>query len=310
MPVYEIDACPCCQSKRLALLPAIISPFLSNYVLGSAPARCSLAECAGCSFRFFNSRLTGNEITKLYSGYRRDEYFRQRHSVEPWYSRKVNDGIAGDPKEIQTRNAAMESFLSQHIDVSRIDTVLDYGGDRGQFIPPDVGKQKFVFELSGAQPVIGVNRIHSDADLVGRHFDLTLLLGVLEHCSEPLSVLLKLKALAHGHNSHIAIGVPYERFSLRFVGSGMLYSRYLDTLLKSASTLKLVDFYSTVFRVRSNAIPPLGIVKCHEHLNFFNEQSITALLHRAEMKVVACSVTQTCHYPVRNLSLNVLMTSS
>jgi hypothetical protein len=265
-----------------------------------------LAQCIECSFRFFESRLTDDEVAKLYSGYRGDEYFQQRHRAEPWYSRKVNDGIARDPEEIEARNSAMEVFLQPHVNRGEINSVLDYGGDKGQFIPATLGKEKFVFELSDAQPVEGVMRIASEAGLDRRRFDLTMILGVLEHCSDPLSVLLKVRALAYGPNSHIVIGVPYEWYSLNAVGTGGFYRWYIDMLSKCAPLLKFVDFYSTVFRVRSYRIPPLGILKCHEHLNFFNEQSMAALLRRAGMDLVTSSITQTCTYPARTFSLSVL----
>jgi hypothetical protein len=42
--------------------------------------------------------------------------------------------------------------------------------------------------------------------------------------------------------------------------------------------LKLVDLYSTVSRVKFNQIPPFALQKCSEHLNFFNEASLKALL--------------------------------
>jgi len=304
--VYTIDACPCCGSKNLTLFPAVVAPFLASYAVGSRPARCSLAQCLGCSLRFFTSRLTPDEVTKLYSGYRGEEYFQQRHNAEPWYSRSVNNGIAGDPNEIQTRNTALEAFLQPHINGQEVNAVLDYGGDRGQFIPRAVGKEKFVFELSAAQPVDGVTRIASEAELDGRRFDLTLLLGVLEHCPEPLSVLQKVRPLMRGPDARIIIGVPYEWYGLKSVRPGRVYSWYLDTLLKSRPLMKAIDFYSTLARVRFHRIPPFGIVKCHEHLNFFNEQSMTALLRGAGMDLVACSTTQTCSYPAPTLSLNVL----
>lgn len=304
--VYRIEECPCCGSNNLNLLPAVLAPFLARYAVGSPPARCSLAQCPGCSFRFFDSRLTADEVTKLYSGYRGEEYLRQRQNAEPWYSCRVNDGLANDPNEIQTRNSATEAFLSPHMNGLEVNSVLDYGGDQGQFIPRTFGKEKFVFELSAAQPVEGVTRIESEAALEGRRFDLVLLLGVLEHCSEPLSVVKKVRDLMRGPDSHVMIGVPYEWYGLKGVGTGWLYSWYLDMLLQSGPLLKLIDFYSTVARVRCHRIPPFGIVKCHEHLNFFNEQSMTALLRRAGMKLVACSTTQTCSYPARTLSLNVL----
>ena len=303
--LYSIDACPCCGSKSLKLWPALVAPFLARYVLNAPPTRCNLAECGVCSFRFFDSRLTPEEVERLYARYRGAEYFRYRHAAEPWYSRRINNGIGTDPEEIRIRNASLQAFLESHIPFDRVNTVLDYGGDKGQFIPAALGKQKFVFELSDAPPIDGVTRIASESELVGRSFDLTLLLGVLEHCSEPLAILQQLRPLIRT-NGHLLIGVPYEWYSLESMGSGNFYKWYLDALFKSGLLLKLVDFYSTIFRVRAARIPPLGILKCHEHLNFFNQKSIAALLQTACLELVSCSITQTCTYPARTFSLNVL----
>jgi hypothetical protein len=57
----------------------------------------------GCSFRFFDSRLTDAEVQRLYAAYRGDGYFETRHAYEFWYSRKVNDGIGKDAAEITSR---------------------------------------------------------------------------------------------------------------------------------------------------------------------------------------------------------------
>lgn len=284
----------------------MVAPFLARYVLGQTPPHCSLAECEVCTFRFYDSRLTGAEVEKLYAGYRGQEYFRVRHEVEPWYSAKVNEGIGGDPDEIRKRNEALEEFLAGHADVGRIEKVLDYGGDRGQFIPASLGKQKFVYEVSDAVTVDGVRRIGSDAELARERFDFVMLTGVLEHCSEPLEILERLRKLADGPETLFYIGVPYERFDLRMAGTGQFYRRYLDFLRRSGPFLILADFYSSAARVRWDIIPPLGFMKCHEHLNFFNEQSMGALLRRAGMRMAASSRTQTNTYPARPTSLNVL----
>jgi len=284
----------------------MVSPFLTRYVLGTTPPACSLAECEECSFRFYDSRLTGAEVERLYSGYRGKEYFRVRHAVEPWYSAKVNEGIGGDPEEIRRRNEALEAFLASDIELGDIETVLDYGGDRGQFIPSKLGKRKYVFEVSDAMPVDGVARIGSEAELEKERFDFVMLCGVLEHCSEPLDVLQRLRSLAAGPDALFYIGVPYERFDLGMAGRGRVYRKYLHFLRRSGPLLILADFYSTAVRVRWDTIPPLGFMKCHEHLNFFNEQSMGALLRRAGMGMVASSRTQTNTYPARPTSLNVL----
>lgn len=305
--MYTLDTCPCCESRQLKLTPAIISPFFTRYVLRvKVPPSCSYAECESCGFRFFDSRLTDTEVERLYAGYRGEEYFRERHRVEPWYSRDVNDGIGGDPEEILTRTTALEDFLSRHMNIAQVDTVLDFGGDRGQFIPSALGKEKYVYEQSVAVPVEGVTRIATEAELLDRRFEFIMLNGVLEHCSEPLEILQKLRGLAVGSESHILIGVPYEPFDVRWLGRGAMYRAYLRLLRHAGPFLTLVDFYSTAFRLYRNALPLFGVLKCHEHLNFFDERSMTALLARANLDVVSCQVTQVVSYPTRSLSLCVL----
>lgn len=262
-------------------------------------------ECERCSFRFFDVRLTPEEVDRLYSGYRGDGYFAARHREEPWYSRKVNDGIGQDPAEIIARNRALESFLGEHVDATRIDKVLDYGGDRGQFIPASIGRQKYVFELSDAVPAEGVTRLAKESDIAPGAFDLVMLCGVLEHCSDPAEILRTLRKFG-ATGSLLYIGVPYERYDVRFAGGGATYARYLDALLGVPPLLKLVDFYSAAARIRWDFIPPLGLVKCHEHLNFFNAQSITALLKRTGFSVLACEVKAIVTYPAKVESLCVL----
>jgi len=228
--MYTIDACPCCLSKESTGRWAIVAPFLAHYAVGRSPFLCRLLECSDCSFRFFDSRLEPDEVTRLYSGYRGDGYFAERHRWEFWYSRKVNDGIGGDPQEIADRIAAMERFLLPHVNNATVNTVLDYGGDRGQFIPKSLGTEKFVFELSDAVPEPGVTRIGSEQEVGAMKFDLIMALGVLEHCSEPMSVLEQLRSsLKPG--SFLVAGVPYERYGIGFAGKGRLYRTYLKALL-------------------------------------------------------------------------------
>jgi hypothetical protein len=233
-----------------------------------------------CGFRFFNSRLTDQEIQRLYAGYRGDDYFKARHSSEFWYSRSVNDGIGGDEKEIASRKLNLSRFLGERS--QSISTVLDYGGDRGQFIPEDIGTEHFVYEVSDAKPVEGVVRLSS---VEGRQYDFIMLAHVLEHCSEPRQMLQLLKPLGH-RDSLFYFEVPFERPSLRWTGQGKMQEHYLKALLKVESLLTFVDLYSTVARVKFNLVPPFGLQKCSEHLNFFGVQSLQALLHEEGFELI------------------------
>jgi SAM-dependent methyltransferase len=250
-------------------------------------------------------RLTSEEVGRLYSGYRGDRYFAERHRYEFWYSRKVNDGIGGDPEEIARRVAALEKLFLPYVDDTKVRTVLDYGGDRGQFIPKSLGAEKFVFELSDAEPEPGVVRIGSEQDLKGMKFDFIMALGVLEHCSDPAAVLAQLRSCLES-GSLLCIGVPHERYGVGFAGGDAMYRGYLKALLHLPAALIAVDFYSTVARIWLNHVPPLGLVKCHEHLNFFTADSMAALLERSGFDVVESRIERVANYPNRVESLYVL----
>jgi len=285
--VYIIDSCPCCGSRQLKKWPAIVAPFIAHYACGIDPQPCNLCECRSCTFRFFDSRLTDSEIARLYAGYRGSKYFEARHRDEYWYSASVNAAIGNDADEIVARKQNLSRLLEERS--SSIRSVLDYGGDRGQFIPDNLGEERYVFEISDAEPVDGVCRIES---VDGRQFDFVMLAHVLEHCSEPSIIAGELKKLANT-KTIFYFEVPYERPSLLLAQHGRLQRAYLDALLRSSSLLAIVDLYSTVCRVKLNCIPPLGLQKCSEHLNFFNEKSLRALLERSGYELLDCGTAQT-----------------
>jgi hypothetical protein len=91
-----------------------------------------------------------------------------------------------------------------------------------------------------------------------------------------------------------------------FAGRGRLYRSYLNALLHIPAALIAVDFYSAAARIRLDHIPPLGLIKCHEHLNFFNNKSMTALLERTGFEVVDSRIECVAKYPARVESLYTL----
>jgi hypothetical protein len=67
-----------------------------------------------------------------------------------------------------------------------------------------------------------------------------------------------------------------------------------------------VDFYSAAARIRLEHVPPPGLIECHEHLNFFNQKSMSALLQRAGFEVIDSKVENVAKYPANVESLFVL----
>jgi hypothetical protein len=106
--------------------------------------------------------------------------------------------------------------------------------------------------------------------------------------------------------SLLCVTVPYERYGVGFAGNGALYRSYLSALLRFPSLLVAADFYSSAARIKLGFIPPLGFAKCHEHLNFFNQKSMAALLERTGFEIINSKIDYVASYPVRSETLLVM----
>jgi len=283
--MYTILECPACES-----VPNRTSPFLADYAVGASVAPSRLVECSSCGLRLFDARLTDDEVNRLYAGYRGNRFYSCCQHHKFWHTKAVNQRIGRDPLEISARTRASERFLHRHLAPEAIGRVPDDGGDRGQFIPSSVGREKFVFEISDAVPVEGVRQVSAESELPGYCFDLVMLCHVLEHSSDPGSLVWRLKRALAGNATWFYIKVRFERASLAWAGRSRWQERYLAWMVGRRWAWTIADFYSTVCRFRWNVVPPLGVLKCHEHPSFFAEQSLWVLLDRSGFQVAGCQV--------------------
>lgn len=283
---YEATSCPCCGRSDLETRAALIAPFIARYLHDQPPSRCQLSLCRSCDAMFFNKRFTPDEVAKLYHDYRGSAYFAARHNWEPWYTRAFNDRIGGD-KEIEIRKSIYRRAVAPWLS-GAVETVLDYAGDSGQLMPGGPGRRHLVHDISGVEPVDGVELMDEEM-LCGQEFDLVLLCHVIEHFSEPLQetggVVQYVK-----RGGLLYVEAPFERFPITDIPNNTLYQSYINVLTKSDVLTILMDFWSTAIRVKFHRIPPLGFAKLHEHLNYFNEGSLRRLLEHAGLEVLACSV--------------------
>jgi len=290
--VDRIEKCPVCETQVSRGWPALVAPFIADFVLHVPVQRCRLLECDRCRLRFFAERFTSDELASLYTGYRGDKYFRSRHRHEPWYTEEYNRWIGNDIDRTRGRREALKAFLHESGASGPLREILDYGGDGGQLIPQEMAERAYVFDISGVSPVAGVHGIANEESLQPGGYDLTLISHVLEHAPEPIELLEKTRRLAR-EGGLLYVEVPMERPWMGFVGRGFMMAAYLDLFRRSPILLRCVDFYSSGFRVKAGFVPPFGFSKLHEHINFFSAESLKLAVERSGYEVLRVALTST-----------------
>jgi len=226
--------------------------------------------------------LSNDEVIRLYKGYRDESYFVQRSSLEPWYSRDVNDGI-GSEMEMPKRRKTLFDVLSHcGIDPGSLHSIADHGGDRGQMLISFPARVKKVYDISGANLEAGINRIEN-LKLELNSFDLVLSCHVLEHLNDPRGGLLEAISLVKEHGL-VYLELPYETWGGPYQPT--FEDALLTWLVKHPKLLMLADFICTAFRSKLKFIPPLGFVVIREHLQYFTIQSIEKLMISSNLEVL------------------------
>ncbi len=239
--MFVADKCIIC-SGGVIRWPGEIAPFIVNYVFDGRAKKYNLCYCPSCQMIFSDTRFDEAEVKRLYTNYRGEEYCRIRETYEPDY-RKINDKIGTDVHGSAIRKHFIEFLLSKE-NVSGVRSVLDYRGDRGQFIPDVLSNTKrFVYDVSGVQPIDDVRTV-AKADEAAP-YDLVMCCQVLEHVSFPNSFLDELRGLL------VEGGLLYIE-----VPAGIPTRRYFDV---------------TVGRHR---IDRVWRPRMHEHINYFTKASL------------------------------------
>lgn len=196
--------CPACDSTFFAKQPAQFAPFIT-FTVYPAVKNTTACTCNDCGTIFALQRFEAFEMKQIYGDYRSGEYNARREEHEPGYTKMAK--LFDHPVELAARHNAMNNFLcDQNVVPKRI---LDYGGDRGQFIPAIFPfAEKFVFEVSGVKAIDGVKNLKKIATLkTTEKFDLVLCLNVLEHLPAPIEAVRWLRKACGGY---VFIDVPFD----------------------------------------------------------------------------------------------------
>lgn len=187
---------------------------------------------------------------RLYSDYRSPSYNQERAQYEPSYE-SIATRVGQDEVEVRNRREALASFLRRNIGPNQLHTILDYGGSDGRFIP-EISGRRFVFEISDINPILGVTRIDSEANL-GR-YSIVLLAHVIEHVPHPLDLVRKVASYVEP-GGFLYIETPQE-----------VPDKERDGLKRG---------------IRKTQI------EIHEHINSYCVPAVNCLLAEAGLQVVA-----------------------
>ncbi|MDE3202517.1 MAG: methyltransferase domain-containing protein [Acidobacteriota bacterium] len=248
---------------------ALIAPFLAQRIWNRQAFEIDLVRCTSCGFSFYNPRLEDSELARLYSGYRLNEYFEARHSNEPWYTSKMNAGLAS-PESYTHRRKLLAEILRPHLAGRKIRKVLDHGGDRGDLVASLIdGAEAYVFDISGVKPADGVLSVSDPSQCEA---DLTINSNVLEHVGFPVSVGRSIfRSVREG--SLVFLEVPCEnpaalsRIARRVAQIGLL------AILRPSKFLRLLS--------------PKALYLMHEHINYFTLSSLEKLTQICGGRIIA-----------------------
>jgi Methyltransferase domain len=279
------DSCVICGAAGSLIAYGTVAPFIVELAgLGSDESRrTSLMRCDPCDFVWYAERYDDATLAAIYSEYRDDGYVRTRRRWEPWYRASVNNAYDPGSPQIVGRTAFMTQVLGATLDIQRLRSIADYGGDMGQFFPPEYPGPKFVIEVSGKPLLPGVTGVESLRELPEPP-NLVICAHLLEHLPDPGAVVREI-AEALPDDGYLYVEVPLDRPAVHGWHATTRYRSYLARLASVRPAFVAADFATGVARNLGRAIPRLGAVKESEHINYYSARSMRVLIEQAGFRV-------------------------
>lgn len=264
------ERCICCDGDRLRSSPAVLMPFVAHRVFGWEPVEITPAwgmqtMSLGMAYPLCNS-LQCEACGALFLDMRFSDaemgrlYSGYRGAAYTAVRERFEPGYAARNSLLMERAAYLpqvEAIIAPHL--TGPPRVLDWGGDTGLNTPfRDHAASVSVFDISGLAMAEGVTAVDR-AGLARADFDLVVCSNVLEHVPSPASLLDEIGA-AMTSRTLLYLEVPLEAYVAENAGVADLAA---------------------------------GKKHWHEHVNFFTEPALRALIARGGLAVVHLEVIET-----------------
>jgi hypothetical protein len=164
------------------------------------------------------------------------------------------------------RRAHVKTLFTKHFRERLPQKILDFGGNRGELVASLIpGARAFVYDVSGMEPLPGVEQLSTLSDCVAEKCDLVVCSNVLEHVSSPRDTLDQIEQAAGAALVFIEVPIesPFEPI----------------TILKRV----VQQFWLLVTRpgVAFALLRPGFVFQMHEHVNCFSPLAVGELLRSA-----------------------------
>lgn len=280
-------SCPACSGPLRAASWSVISPWVRRRI-GCRERLSTFHTCVECSSGAFSYRYSEQEMDLLYADYRGQAYFAQRHTWEPTYTSALNEDFGSDPIVVRARQDVLEDAIHRSAGPhsAPVRVAVDIGGDRGQFIPPSI-PGRYVLEVSGRTPLMGVTAVGSFGEARELQPDLVMVCGLLEHLSDPASFLAAIREDLQSSAElmlyiEVPAGVPDP--STRSVPPGAKAFAHVACRLRPVwNWLDRRSARSRTQHGREFALMPL---RQSEHLNFFTLAGLSRLVEASDGSIL------------------------
>ncbi len=211
---------------------------------GSAYPLCNSVACSECGILFLDIRFQDEQMGLLYEGYRGERYVAQRRKFEASYHKEEMSPL--DYIHIK------EQFILRDCAMSSGKSILDWGGDIGQSVVFNDGKNA-VYSYDVGEPRQLKNGVQHFDISSGKTFDIITCSHVLEHVPYPIEFVANLK-------THLkSDGVVF-------------FELPLEQIMHPKSSMTLDE------RLHAKR-------HWHEHINFFSIESLKHVFDNAGFKV-------------------------
>lgn len=205
--------CIMCGSHELTYDRAHFAPFLKERVFLGREKETRLMHCLHCGTYYSEYRPDAMEMERLYNKYRDEAYDAQRRKYEPNYSSEkfYERGV------IERRQRGVEQFIMPYVHGEcRVKRLLDFGGDKGQFIPDSFWDMDcYVYDISSNETISGVTLLRTIEETEKMEWDVILCMMLLEHVSDPMETMRQLVKLMR-ETSLLYVEVPYQNYMKQY----------------------------------------------------------------------------------------------